>query len=216
MGEKFHHWCCLWYSLWRICRIGQASIENCSREVDELCGIKAILIQILEVSNQQAYLDFLLQTVTYFLHRFAKAVYFPYAIGGGAVFFAYQLTFDLLRHHHETHNDRPEFYDHTLALTLIAASYSLYRNPMNLLYVLGPTIFFVCKKFYNLFSAPLLYVLKLRLNMSHKEEVFYHNDVSQDEVDYYRMQDQLYLLAYNMKGRSAFGMNSDSFQGHTN
>jgi hypothetical protein len=40
---------------------------------------------------------------------------------GGSLTLSYQLIFDYLRHHEETNNDRPLYFDHMFACSLIGA-----------------------------------------------------------------------------------------------
>jgi hypothetical protein len=50
-----------------------------------------------------------------------KQVCTPYMLIGGSLFLGYQLIIDYIRHHDEGNRDRPEFFDHQIALTLIGA-----------------------------------------------------------------------------------------------
>ena len=43
----------------------------------------------------------------------------PYALLGGGIALTYQLIWDFLRHHEESNNDRPLYFDHLIATTLI-------------------------------------------------------------------------------------------------
>ncbi len=50
-----------------------------------------------------------------------KNVITPYMLGGGSITLSYQLIFDYLRHHEESNNDRPLFFDHAIACTAICS-----------------------------------------------------------------------------------------------
>jgi hypothetical protein len=54
--------------------------------------------------------------------RWMRNIVGPYMLYGGSLALSYQLIFDFLRHHEETNNDRPLYFDHLFAVTAISAT----------------------------------------------------------------------------------------------
>lgn len=54
--------------------------------------------------------------------RWIREVVGPYALIGGSLTLSYQLIFDFLRHHEETNIDRPLYFDHWLACSIIGSA----------------------------------------------------------------------------------------------
>ena len=103
----------------------------------------------------------------------------PYMMIGGSVTLSYQLIFDYLRHHEESNNDRPLFFDHMYACTLIGAvSAGIYGGM--------PRFWFTGGFFGAMLFAPMSWWLIKhgRLNGQYRHaNIFYDNNVNKEEIE---------------------------------
>lgn len=114
---------------------------------------------------------------------------------GGSLTLSYQLIFDYLRHHEESNNDRPLYFDHVKALTIIGA-FSLG------MYGAMPRFWFTGGFLGGMVIAPMSWWLYKhgRINGANRHSnIFYDNNVSQDEVDRIRHLDAIESLGSAMQ-----------------
>lgn len=107
----------------------------------------------------------------------------PYALAGGSVALGYQLIFDYLRHHAETNIERPLFFDHVLACTIIGSA------------VFGglkfyPRYWFTGGFLGAFFVAPMSFWAykqgRFNMNSRANPNIFYENSVTKEEVERFR------------------------------
>lgn len=95
----------------------------------------------------------------------------PYILIGGCITLSYQLIFDFLRHHEETNNDRPLYFDHLIATTLIGSATTGFT--------LGhPKYFFLGGFFSFMIVAPISWWLYKNAKMNANKRpsnIFYEN-----------------------------------------
>ncbi len=133
--------------------------------------------------------------------RWARNVIVPYMLIGGSLTLSYQLIFDYLRHHEETNNDRPLYFDHMFALTLIGATSFGFYGGM-------PRFWFIGGFVGGLIVSPMSWWLKKhgRLNaMGRHSNIFYENNVSQDEVDRIRHLDTVESMSSALLAKPGYG-----------
>ena len=146
-------------------------------------------------------------------YRYFKATALKPAAYGGVAYFSYDFIIEFLRHHDEN-NLRPAVVDHIFAVSLISTlgAMAVTNNPK---VALGAFIFSLVN------VGPLSYWwTKMGTSgMSNRPvaNIFYQNDVTPEEIEQFRMQDNAEMLAANMaklpgygvvhKGNSAFGIN---------
>ena len=123
-----------------------------------------------------------------------------YAFYGGALTLSYQLIMDYFEHH-ETNKDRPRFFNHWFATTLISTGLGMfYKNP-----VTGAGTGFV----FGLFLVgPMTWWLykQGRLNSSQSPaNIFYENGVTAEEVERIRHLDAIEQLAFQMQSTPGYG-----------
>lgn len=115
---------------------------------------------------------------------------------GGSLTLSYQLIFDILRHHEESNNDRPVYFDHMTALTIIGT--------VTAGFVGGAPRFFFIGGFMSAFViAPgTWWIYKHgRLNSNNRSSnIFYEDSVTRDEVERIQHLDEIesmgaYMLA---------------------
>lgn len=130
-----------------------------------------------------------------------KHVTFPYMLMGGTLAFAYQFIIDYLRHHEEHNNDRPMYFDHTIALTIIGASLGLFYGAM-------PRFVFLGGFAGAMIASPMSWWITRhgRLNAQNRHSnIFYENTVTQEDVDRIRHIDMLETLGEKMRATPGFG-----------
>jgi len=109
---------------------------------------------------------------------------------GGALFLVYDQIMHWLRHHDEA-NPRPRFFDHMITTCMMGTAAGAYYSP----------------KPYRIFSAflmtativaPALYWIRLQIDPSlHTHaNIFYENGCSKDEIERFRMQDEIERQAH--------------------
>ena len=136
-----------------------------------------------------------------------KNVITPYMLIGGSVTLSYQLIFDYLRHHEESNNDRPLYFDHVKACTLIGAVSLGMWGAM-------PRYWFTGAFLGGMLIAPMSWWLYKhgRINGANRHSnIFYDNGVSQDEVDRIRHIDAIESLGSVMQALPGYGY----FQGES-
>jgi hypothetical protein len=124
-----------------------------------------------------------------------KNVITPYMLIGGSLTLSYQLIFDYLRHHEESNNDRPLYFDHVKACTIIGAVSLGIWGAM-------PRFWFTGAFLGGMLIAPMSWWLYKhgRINGANRHSnIFYDNGVSQDEVDRIRHLDAIESLGSAMQ-----------------
>ena len=125
----------------------------------------------------------------------------PYMLIGGSVTLSYQLIFDYLHHHDTTKADRPVYFDHLKACTIIGA-FSLG------MYGAMPRFWFTGAFVGGMMIAPMSWWLLKhgRLNgQGRHSNIFYTNDCSQEEVDRIRHLDAIESLGSSLQAKPGFG-----------
>ena len=124
----------------------------------------------------------------------------PYAMIGGSLFLSYQLIIDYLKHH-ETNTDIPQYFYHTFALTVVGAGIGLFYGAMPRHLLIGGFMG-------GMFVAPASYFLMktARFNANARNpNIFYENEVSQEDVDRIRHIDMIEALSHQMRARPGYG-----------
>lgn len=125
----------------------------------------------------------------------------PYMLIGGSVTLSYQLIFDYLRHHEEGNNDRPLFFDHMYALTLIGAfSMGIYGGM--------PRFWFTGAFIGGMLIAPMSWWLMKqgRINaQARHSNIFYDNACSKDEIERIQHLDAIESLGATLAAQPAYG-----------
>jgi hypothetical protein len=125
----------------------------------------------------------------------------PYMLIGGSVTLSYQLIFDYLRHHEEGNNDRPLFFDHMYALTLIGAfSMGMYGGM--------PRFWFTGAFIGGMLIAPMSWWLikQGRINAhARHSNIFYDNACSKDEIERIQHIDAIESLGATLAAQPAYG-----------
>lgn len=120
---------------------------------------------------------------------------------GGSVTLSYQLVFDYLRHHEEGNNDRPLFFDHATACTLIGAfSLGMYGG--------FPRFWFTGGFVGGMIIAPMAWWLykQGRLNAQDRHvNVFYEDNVTRDEVERIQNLDAIESLGTALLAKPGYG-----------
>jgi hypothetical protein len=133
--------------------------------------------------------------------RWAKNVVTPYAMIGGSVALSYQLIFDYLRHHEESNNDRPLYFDHLKATTIITTVGAGIYGGLPRYWFTG---FFVG----SMLFSPMIWWLRQhgKLNAQNRPaNIFYDNTVSKDEVERIRHLDEIENLGSAMLASPGYG-----------
>ena len=112
-------------------------------------------------------------------YRFMREVISPYALVGGVSALGYTMIYEFLRGAHEQNNDRPMYYDHTIATTaMFALGGFLYGlNPTHVLTGTLLSVFLVCPMSWWVYKHGKLNPLGKTVN------IYYQNDVSKDEIE---------------------------------
>jgi hypothetical protein len=125
----------------------------------------------------------------------------PYMLIGGSVTLSYQLIFDYLRHHEEGNNDRPLFFDHMYALSLIGAfSMGIYGGM--------PRFWFTGAFIGGMLIAPMSWWLMKqgRINAhARHSNIFYDNACSKDEIERIQHLDAIESLGATLAAQPAYG-----------
>ena len=133
--------------------------------------------------------------------RWMKNTMTPYMLIGGSVTLSYQLIFDYLRHHEEGNNDRPLFFDHMKALTIIGAfSMGIYGGM--------PRFWFTGAFIGGMLVAPMSWWLikQGRLNaQARHSNIFYENSVNKDEIERIHHLDAIESLGTALASQPAYG-----------
>jgi len=120
---------------------------------------------------------------------------------GGSITLSYQLIFDYLRHHEETNNDRPLYFDHSIALTIIgAASMGIYGG--------YPRFWFTGAFIGGMLIAPMTWWLIRhgRLNSQNRHaNIFYENNVTKEEVERIQQLDAIESLGSALAAQPGYG-----------
>jgi hypothetical protein len=124
--------------------------------------------------------------------RLMKNMIGPYCMYGGMAMFGYHFIRDYIRHHDET-NPRNMIIDHGIALTSIATIAAIMK-PMR------PWNVFCTAFFTAMIATPLTWFIKNNLeNMGHRSaNIFYENNVSKDEVERIRMEDEIENMGWQL------------------
>ncbi|TNV76273.1 hypothetical protein FGO68_gene8827 [Halteria grandinella] len=133
--------------------------------------------------------------------RWAKNVVTPYAMIGGSVALTYQLVFDYLRHHEESNNDRPLYFDHLKATTLITTVGAGIYGGLPRYWFTG---FFVG----SMLFAPMIWWLRVhgKFNAQNRPaNIFYDNNVTKEEVERIRHLDEIESLGSAMLAAPGYG-----------
>ena len=120
---------------------------------------------------------------------------------GGSMTLSYQLIFDFLRHHEETNIDRPLYFDHMLATTIIGAFTGGIWAGL-------PKYWFTGGFLGGFLIAPMTWWLYKQgsINALHRpHNIFYESTVSQEEVDRFRQLDAIEELGATMKAQPGYG-----------
>lgn len=129
-----------------------------------------------------------------------KATAPTHMMAGGAVFLGYQLVFDTLRHHDET-NLRPMFLDHCFALGLIGAATGAINGGLPR-HIIGGALLG------GWMVAPMLWWFKLNGKFgstNRPANIFYEDDATSEEIERFRHQDQVEILAHQMNALPGYG-----------
>jgi len=111
------------------------------------------------------------------LPRLLKHIVTPYALGGATLAVTYSFIMWYLRHHQETNNDRPLYFDHTFTLTLIGTGIGFFAGGLPRYAFTGAFITF-------LLISPMSWWLYKhgRVNsMGRHSNIFYENGVTEEE-----------------------------------
>ena len=125
----------------------------------------------------------------------------PYAMLGGSLALSYQLIFDILRHHEESNNDRPLYFDHTFALTTISAvSMGMWGGL--------PRYWFTGALLGCMFFSPMSWWMRSQGRMNAQvrpSNIFYENSVTKEEVERIRHMDEIENLGSAMLAQPGYG-----------
>jgi hypothetical protein len=120
---------------------------------------------------------------------------------GGSIALSYQLIFDYLRHHEETNNDRPLYFDHLKAVTLISSVSAGILGGL-------PRYWFTGAFVGGMIIAPMIWWLRShgRFNASNRHSnIFYENNVTKEEVERIRHIDEIENLGSAMLAQPGYG-----------
>lgn len=117
--------------------------------------------------------------------RLLKSVLGRYALMGAGLTLSYTLINDFLRHHDEA-NSRPRFFDHMIATTLVGTGIGamIFKHPLHVF----------CSGFFSIMLVtPISWWFKNHsmLNKTRPANIFYENGTTQEEIERFRMQDQM-------------------------
>ena len=155
----------------------------------------------IHIESFNHFFEYIILIIALYVFRFFLNTAPAHAAYGGSVFLAYTLIYETLRHHDED-NRRPKFIDHTFAMTVIGAvgfGIQLGFLPRHLAQgalVGGATL------------GPMLWWLKLNAKFGgniQPSNIFYEDDVTQEEVARYRAQDVTEQLAHEMMTMPGYG-----------
>lgn len=125
----------------------------------------------------------------------------PYAAIGGSIALSYQLMFDYMRHHEESNNDRPLYFDHMAATTVISAfSMGIYGGL--------PRFWFTGAFVGGFILSPMMWWLRSqgRFNAQVRpSNIFYDNSVTKEEVERIRHLDEIENLGSLMLSQPGYG-----------
>jgi hypothetical protein len=124
------------------------------------------------------------------MYRWSKNVFAPYCMVGGTITLTYQLVFDFMRHHEETNSDRPLFFDHMLACSILGTGIGAFAGAMPRFWFTG---FFVG----GFIVAPMTWWMYIhgRLNAQNRPtNMFYENSVTPEEIERIQHTDMLEAL----------------------
>lgn len=130
-----------------------------------------------------------------------KNVIGPYMMIGGSLTLTYQLIFDYLRHHEEQNNDRPLYFDHMFACTVIGAFSMGMTGGM-------PRYWFTGGFVGGFMIAPMGWWLYKhgRINAQERHtNVFYENSVTKEEVERIQHLDAIESLGTAMLAQPGYG-----------
>lgn len=136
-----------------------------------------------------------------FYSRLFKQVAGPYALIGGSIALSYTLIIDFLRHHEETNNDRPYYFDHMFALTVIGGAIGLFQGGMPRHAFVGAWVGGMC-------LAPFGWFIHkhARLNAQNRPtNIFYQNDVTKEDVERIQHIDEMETIAFMMRAQPGYG-----------
>jgi len=88
-----------------------------------------------------------------------KHVVTPYMLIGGSVLLSYQLILDYLRHHEESNNDRPQYFDHLFASTIIGSTAGFFLGG-------APRFVFIGAFVTSFILSPMLWWMKTHARMN--------------------------------------------------
>ena len=120
---------------------------------------------------------------------------------GGSLALSYQLIFDFLRHHEETNNDRPLYFDHMTACTLISSFTMGVWGAM-------PRYWFTGAFIGGFLIAPMGWWLYKhgRLNAQGRHSnMYYENSVTREEVERIQHLDAIESLGSAMQAQPGYG-----------
>jgi hypothetical protein len=130
-----------------------------------------------------------------------KNVITPYMLTGGSITLSYQLIFDYLRHHEESNNDRPVFFDHAFACTLIGAvSMGVYFG--------APRFWFTGGFLGGMLIAPMTWWLIKhgRLNGQYRHaNIFYENSADKAEIERIQHIDVIESMGTALTSKPGYG-----------
>lgn len=151
--------------------------------------------QAVTIGNKH---DLHLQSIDY---RWMKSTITPYMLIGGSATLSYQLIFDYLRHHEEGNNDRPLYFDHMYALTLIGAvSMGMYGGM--------PRFWFTGAFIGGMLVAPMSWWLikQGRINaQARPSNIFYENSVNREELERIHNLDAIESLGSALAAQPGYG-----------
>lgn len=133
--------------------------------------------------------------------RWLKNVLGPYMLIGGSVALSYQLILDFLRHHEETNNDRPIFFDHWKACTIIGAFTGGFLGAMPRYWFTGAFVggFLFCPMGWWLYKHG-------KVNAQNRpSNIYYMNDVNKEEVERIQHLDMIESLGATMLAQPGYG-----------
>lgn len=120
---------------------------------------------------------------------------------GGSVTLSYQLIFDFLRHHEETNNDRPIYFDHLAACTIISSFSIGMWGFMPRFWAIGAVSGFTW------IGPGTWWILKNgKLNASVRpSNIYYENSVTREEVERFQHLDAIESLGSHMQAQPGYG-----------
>ena len=135
-----------------------------------------------------------------FVFRILRNTTFRYFLAGGVALSGYHYLMWYMRHHDEA-NPRPMIIDHTIATVAMTTGASLFLAPRP--WWVGMTALFS-----TVMVAPFSWWLMRKATMGsgrRAPNIFYQNDVTEEEIERYRHQDAIEEAASRMKLEHGYG-----------